>query len=136
MQNNREVIAHKKQYCMINTTILFSQSNDIKNVKNECVCLGNHSKVILKFQRIIENQSCLKSTLSIKKVYLPLFFYKEHLKRFFSHLFFSYLLYYNNIIYNKYIKSNTKIKEINLVIKNSQMCITKCLTKGITFCKI
>lgn len=136
MKNNREVIAYKKQYCMINHRILFSQSNDIKNVKNECVCLGNHSKVISKFQRIIKNQSCLKSILSNKKAYLLLFLHKEHLKCFFSHLFFSYLLYYNNIIYNKYIKSNTKIKKINLVIKNSQMCITKCLTKCMTFCKI
>jgi hypothetical protein len=113
MQNNREVIAHQKQYCMINTTILSFQSNDIKN---ECVCLGNHSKIILKHQRILETQSCLKSILSIKKAYLLLVLYKEHLKCFISHLFFSSLLYYNNIIYNKYIISNTKIKKINLVI--------------------
>ena len=117
MQKNREVIAHQKQDYIINTTILFSQSNGIKNIKNMCVHLGNHSKIVSKHQRILENQSCLKSTLSTKKVYLPLFLYKEHLKCFFSHLFFSYLLYYNNIIYNKYIKSNTKINKINLVIK-------------------
>jgi len=116
MQNNREVIVHQKQYCMINTTILFSQSNGMKNVKNECVCLGNHSKVISKQRRILENQSCLKSILSMKKAYLILLSCKKHLKCFISHLFFSYLLYYNNIIYNKYIKSNTKIKKINLVI--------------------
>ena len=117
MQNNREVIVHQKQYCMINTTILSFQSNDIKNVKNECVCLGKYSKVFSKCRRILKNQSCLKSILSMKKAYLLLFLYKEHLKYFISQLFFSYLLFYNNIIYNKYIKSNTKINKINLVIR-------------------
>ncbi len=117
MQNNREVIVHQKQNCMINTTILSFQSNDIKNVKNECVCLGNHSKVFSKYRKILKNQSCLKSILSMKKIYLVLFSCKRHFKCFISHLFFSYLLYYNNIIYNKYIKSNKKIKKINLVIR-------------------
>ena len=117
MQNNREVIVHQKQYCMINTTILSFQSNDMKNIKNECVCLGKYSKVFSKYRRILKNQSCLKSILSMKKTYLVLFSCKKHLKCFISHLFFSSLLYYYNIIYNKYIKSNTKINKINLVIR-------------------
>ena len=117
MQNNREVIVHQKQYCMINTTILSFRSNDIKNVKKVCVHVGNLSKIISKHQRILENQSCLKSILSIKKVYLPLFLHKEHLKCIFSHLFFSYLVYFSSIVYNKHIKRNTKINKINLVIR-------------------
>lgn len=117
MQNNREVIVHQKQYYMINTTILSFQSNDIQNVKNMCVHVGNHLKIISKHQRILENQSCLKSILLIKKVYLPLILLKKHLKCIFSHLFFSYLVYPTRIIYNKDIRSNTKINKIKLVIR-------------------
>ena len=118
MQNNREVIVHQKQYCMINTTILSFRSNDITNVENMCVHVGNYLKIISKHQRILENQSCLKSILSTKKDYLPLFLHKEHLKCIFSHLFFSYLVYFISILYNKDIKSNTKLNKINLVNKN------------------
>ena len=117
MQKVREVIVHQKQYFMIDPTILSFKRHDIKSIKNECVCLGNHSKIPAKQQKIFENQSCLKSVLSIKKAYLLLFSCNKQLKCFFSLLFFSYFLYYYNIIYNKYIISNTKLNKVNLVIK-------------------
>ena len=134
MQKNREVIAHQKQYCMINHRILFFPNNDI--IKNVRVCLGKYTKIFPRPRQNNKNQSCLKSSLSMKNTYLAIFSSKKQLKCFFSLLVFSYLVYYNNIIYNKYIISNTKIKKINLVIKNSEMCITKCLTNHVTFCKI
>lgn len=139
MQNDREVIIQKKQYCMIDHTILSCQRNInvqiSKEMKNVCVSLEKHSKIPAKHRKILKSQSCLKSFLLAKKESMSLFSYKKHSKSFFSSLFFSSFLNKYNIIYNIDIISNTKIKIINLVIKNYQICITKCTTKCLTFCK-
>ena len=108
---------------------------EVTHKKYMCVSLGNLSNIPANQQKILKNQSCLKLTLSMEKQYLLLFPCKRQLKCLFPLLFFSYFLYYYNIIYNKYIISNKKINKINLVIKNNQICITKCITKRMMFCK-
>ena len=117
MLNNREVIGQKKQYCMIHHKMLSCQNNTSmpinEKIKNVCVRLKKYSKILGKHQKIVKNQSYLKSVLSIKKAFLPLFLHKKHLKCLFSQLFFSSFLNNNNIIYNIDIISNTKIKIIN-----------------------
>lgn len=117
---NREEIVQRKQYCMIDHKILSCQSNINMQIneemKNVCVRLEKHSKILAALLKILKNQSCLKFFLLIIKAYLPLFLHKKHLKSFFSSLFFSSFFNTNNIIYNIDIISNKKIKKINLVI--------------------
>lgn len=139
MQTDREVIIQKKQYCMIDHTILYCQRNINvqinKEMKNVCVSLEKHSKIPAKHRKILKSHSCLKSFLLAKKEHMSLFSYKKHLKSSFSSLFFSSFLNKCDIIYNIDIISNTKIKIINLVIKINEICITECTTKCLAICK-